>query len=242
MTEQAVTEIIEYQLQDAIKIKQSWFHEWEKAADDCLINEPQTLAYEAAVSLKDESKVLVFRRHLYAPSRVGLQRQRTTKERFDEVIVGQAMPVNNTLSGTFIDVPDFGWWVRPDRERTRSAKTTGGSILLIAVWRIEKPAMIEPFLKLSRTHLEYCWENEPDTLTYSCGVADQDFNHVDIDRDDFVFVIEFSDMQALDKHVDDPRHQAMVEKIKAAGIRAEVPYRQLYRTTGLGFMCRVPAS
>jgi hypothetical protein len=224
MSERPITAIVEYQVGEEGATLDEWLQDWAKRADDARIGEPETLAYEAAVSLEDESKVLVFARYQHGPSSL-----KTHMEQTAHVV----------MNASFTDLRDYGWWRRANREHSEDGKTSGETLLVIAVWRVAEPAMKEPFLELARSHARFCWENEPDTLTYGGGIATQDFDRVDIVRGDLVFVIECSDMEALDKHVNCPEHVEMGEKMVAAGIQVAPSYRQLYRTTGLGFMSRI---
>lgn len=242
MSAQPMTATVEYQVRKESVTLNQWLQEWAKRADEARLGEPGTLAYEAAVSLEDDSKVLVFGRYLHGQSSLEDHTQRPAHAVWKEIMDGRRMTRRRVMNASFTDLPDYGWWARANRERSEDGKTSGDTILVIAVWRVEKPAMKDPFLELARSHARYCWDNEPDTLTYSGGIANQDFDGADIVLGDLVFVIECSDMQALEKHVNDPPHVAMGEKMKAAGIRVAPSYRQLYRTTGLGFMSRASAT
>ena len=242
MSAQTMTAIVEYQVRKESATLNEWLQEWAKRADDARVDEPETLACEAAVSLEDDSKVLIFGRYLHGQSSLEVHTQRPAHAVWNEIMGERRMTQRRVMNASFMDLPDYGWWARANRDRSEDGKTSGDTILVIAVWRVEKSTMKEPFLELARSHARYCWENEPDTLTYSGGIANQDFDGADIVRGDLVFVIECSDMEALEKHVNDPPHVAMDEKMEAAGIRVAPSYRQLYRTTGLGFMSRASAT
>ena len=60
---QPITVVVEFEIQSETTSLDEWLDEWEKRADDAYEHEPATTAYEAAVNIEDESRVLVFERY-----------------------------------------------------------------------------------------------------------------------------------------------------------------------------------
>ena len=99
--------------------------------------------------------------------------------------------------------------------------------------------MGKEFLHLSSQHAAYCWNNEPDTLIYSGGLANADADReLDIKQGDLIFVMGCTDMAAVEKHRDDPNHLALGAKIAGQQISMENTFSLSYRTTGQGFLWR----
>jgi quinol monooxygenase YgiN len=59
----AMTALVEFQIRADETNMDDWLDEWQKRAQDALEAEPETTAYAAAVSLDDESSVLIYERY-----------------------------------------------------------------------------------------------------------------------------------------------------------------------------------
>jgi len=105
--------------------------------------------------------------------------------------------------------------------------------------RFGSEGMCDKFISLSSEHAAYCWENEPETLIYSGGIAKADADReLDIKQGDLIFAMGCTDMTAVEQHRDDPKHLAMGAKFAAQGIQMENTFSRYYRTTGNGFLWR----
>jgi hypothetical protein len=86
-------------------------------------------------------------------------------------------------------------------------------------------------------HAEYCWIEEPDTLIYSGGIATADADReLDIKAGDLIFLMGTTDMAAMEKHRDDPKHLALGPKFSELGINVEGTFLRTYETTGDGYL------
>ncbi len=92
---------------------------------------------------------------------------------------------------------------------------------------------------MSQKHAEYCWNEEPDTLIYSMGIAGQDADRgPDIKQGDLIFMMACTDMAAVEKHRLDPHHLTLGQRIIDAGVEVTPTFRKMYRTTGRGFLVK----
>tara|TARA_B100001245_G_scaffold21217_1_gene13856 strand:- start:544 stop:1005 length:462 start_codon:yes stop_codon:yes gene_type:complete len=138
-------------------------------------------------------------------------------------------------ASSFTDAPNYGWWSRSER---RDAAISEGAILVVFGMRFSNDAHRDKFIELTGEHADYCLGNEPDTLVYGGGFANANSDRADIKAGDLIFVMACTDMAAVDKHSNDPRHIALGGKFQEAGITSEATFMKTYRTTGLGFLWR----
>ena len=61
----SMTAFVEFQIRTDETTMGEWLDEWQKRAQDALEAEPETTAYAAAVSLEDESCVLVYEHYAH---------------------------------------------------------------------------------------------------------------------------------------------------------------------------------
>ena len=227
--------VVEFEIRTETTSTEEWLDEWEKRAEDAYDNEPETTAYEAAVHIEDESRVLVYERY-----ERGLESLQTHMTRPSHKVIGEAMGARRmnkrrTLVNIAFDVPDFGWWSRPDF--ASPAKGDGYSFTLLGM-RFAELAQRDRFIDLSGEHARYCWAAEPDTLVYA-GAMVADFPDSEPwAKDDLLFVMACTNDAAAQKHAMDPNHIALGEKFRATGVEIENAVATAYRTTGRGFLWR----
>ena len=62
----------------------------------------------------------------------------------------------------------------------------------------------DQFIELSQVLTQYCWNEEPNTLIFSGGIAKSGADpEIDLTMDDLVFVLAFKNTASLKKHQDD---------------------------------------
>ena len=138
------------------------------------------------------------------------------------------------MSTKFDDVKNYGWWSRKDHVNLMNERDV---ILTVLGMRFETAEQRDQFIDLSQVHAQYCWDEEPDTLIYSGGIATSDADReIDLRKGDLVFVMACTDLAAFEKHRDDPNHLALGEKFSQAGINIESSFMRTYRTTGHGYL------
>ncbi len=230
-----MTAIVEYQIRNENTTMDEWLAEWDKRAEDARVGEPETTAYASAMNLENALNVLVFERYAKGNSSLGLHTDRPAHNTLIEVMGERRMTKRRVMSTRFTDVPDFGWWGRPERHDGNSE----GMVLVILGLRFADAGMGEAFINLSSEHAAYCWENEPDTLIYSGGLAMSDADReLDIKKGDLIFVMGCTDMTAVEEHRDDPNHLALGAKMVEKQLQMENTFRRMYKTTGHGFLWR----
>ena len=240
MTDRSVTALVEFQIRAEQTTLDDWLRVWAARADDAHRGEPETLAYEAAVSLDNDLNVLVFERYRHGDSSLKRHMDRPAHATLTETMGERRMTRRRVMSVQADDVDGFGWWRRDDRAACLDAAGggDGGTVVTVLGMRFAHPDMRAAFIELSAAHADYCLANEPGTLTYSGGVVGRDSDRGDFRAGDVLFVMECTDLEATDTHANDPQHLALGGKLEARGVELEATFLQTYRTTGLGFMCR----
>lgn len=230
-----MTTMVEFQIRPENTSVDAWLDEWEKRADDALHGEPETSAYASAINLEDAKNVLVFERYVNGDSSLQRHIDRPAHATLTGTMGERRMTKRRVMSSRYFDVPDFGWWSRPETV----GPTQEGVVIAILGFRFADDHQLATYLELAVQHAAYCWENEPDTLIYSAGIAAADADReLDLRKGDLVFVMACSDMTAMEKHSNDPRHVALGPKLTELGIEPEPKFLRTYRTTGRGFLWR----
>lgn len=233
-SDQPMSVIVEFQIRKESGTMRSWVAEWDKRAADAREAEPETAAYAAAIPLDDDSQVLIFERYDRGQSSLDIHMKRPAHAKLGEVMGERKSTKRRVMSSLFTDVPDYGWWGRPE---TRDA--AGPCVLTVVGMRFEDEAKRDTFVTLSAQHAAYCWENEPDTIIYSAGIAQKDSDRgPDIKQGDLIFVTGCTDMAAVEKHRDDPNHIALGDRFTEAGVVMNITFKRQYQTTGNGFLWR----
>ncbi len=232
-TNQPMTAMVEYQIRPATTSMDEWLTEWNKRAEDALDFEPETSAYAAAINLQDESNVLVFERYEQGSHSLQAHIERPAHTILTDTMGARNMTKRRVMSTRFYDLPGFGWWQRPQ------PAPAAGTIIVMLGFRFKDDAQRATYVELMADHEAYCWENEPDTLIYSAGIAAADADReLDLLRGDLVFVMACTDMEAMDKHANDPRHLALGPLFTENGIDLEPKFMRTYRSTGQGYLWR----
>lgn len=141
------------------------------------------------------------------------------------------------MLATLFDIEGFGWWSR-DLEKPQRRQLN----LSLTGLRFPDELHKDRFLEHFEEHAAYCWDAEPDTLIFSAGiVADCNRGNLDMRLGDLVFVMGCTDEDAVEKHLNDPKHIALGYQLHDAGVELEQTFSRTYRSTGGGFYF-VPAT
>ncbi|MEM7018362.1 MAG: antibiotic biosynthesis monooxygenase [Pseudomonadota bacterium] len=229
----SMTAMVEFQIRAENTSMDAWLDEWEKRADDALHGEPETSAYAAAVNVEDDKNVLVFERYDKGDSSLQFHMKRPAHNALTETMGARKMTKRRVMNARYADIPDYGWWSRPDSIDPAKA----GAIIAILGFRFASEAQRNTYIELTSGHADYCWENEPETLIYSGGIVSADSDRdLDIKQGDIVFVMACTDMAAVNKHANDPQHLALGPKFAETIGSLEPTFLRTYRTTGKGFL------
>lgn len=227
--------VVEFEIRTETTTMTEWLDEWEKRAEDAYDHEPETTAYEAAVHVEDETRVLVYERY-----ERGLASLQTHMERPSHKVIGEAMGArrmnkSRSLVNIAYDVPDYGWWSRPNI--ASPGKGADQSFILLGM-SFASPEHRHRFIDMSAEHARYCWDAEPDTLVYSGAIVADFPDSNPWSADDLLFVMACTDGAAVEKHATDPNHLALGEKLRKEGVEITKAEPTQYRTTGRGFLWR----
>lgn len=236
MTDSPITVVVEFEVETETSSRDEWLQAWKGRADDAFEHEPFAPAYEAAVSVEDSSKVLVFERYENGDAGLQAHMERPSHRELGELMGARRMIKRRTLANIADDVPDYGWWARPEHA---SPGYLADCPLIMLCMRFADAAQRDRFIELSGEHARYCLTAEPGTLVYSGAIAREDLESTSpLAAGDLVFLMVCTDDAAVEKHATDPNHLALGEKLKAAGVEIESAVAYQYRTTGLGFLWR----
>jgi len=230
-----MTAIVEFQVPPEEISMDDWLTLWAPRGADALYGEPETPGYEAAVSLEDPSKVIVYERYSKGDSSLAIHMQRPSHAEIATALKDNNVSMNRTFIAKFVDIPDYGWWSRPEQTQTFADE---GAFLVFLGMNFETDAMRKKFIELSSGHADYCLGAEPDTLVYSGGVSVADPAYGIEAEADLLFVMGCKDMAAMQKHSNDPRHLALASSMKNVGCTPEITFMKTYRTTGKGYLWR----
>ena len=231
-----ITVVVEFEVQTETTSRDEWLAAWQGRADDAFEHEPFAPAYEAAVSVEDESRVLVFERYENGDAGLQAHMERPAHRELGELMGARRMIKRRVLANIADDAPNYGWWARP--EHASPARLADHPLTLLCM-RFGNDAQRDRFIELSGEHARYCLTAEPDTLVYSGAVARDDLESTSpLAAGDLVFIMVCTDDAAVEKHATDPNHLALGEKLSAAGVEIESAVAYQYRTTGLGFLWR----
>ena len=234
MSNEPMTAIVEFQVNTETTSVEQWLEEWSKRAEDARVGEPQTPSYAAALNSETRDQVLVFERYSQGDISLKEHLNRSAHQELHERMGAGNMTKRRVMSTHFVDVEEYGWWSRPEQQ---DVMRRPGVIITVLGMRFPSEQQREKFIQLSQAHAEYCWTEEPDTLIYSGGLALSDADReLDIKKGDLVFVMASTDMEAMVKHRDDPKHVAIGEGLSAEGINVEGTFLRSYETTGDGYL------
>lgn len=227
-----LTVLVEYEIQSDNATPTQWLDVWEARGLDALLNEPETTAYEAALSTEHEQRVLIFERYARGLNSIETHTQRPAHALLQETMGARRMTRRRVMTSLFADIADYGWWSRPERAE---ALREGGLPMTLIVTRFPDAASRARYIQLTGDHARYCWAAEPDTLVYAGALAIRDADRGPAIREgDLLFVAVFADEAAAIKHRDDPEHLALQPKL--AELKRERILLQTYRTSGKGYL------
>ncbi|MGI9328746.1 MAG: antibiotic biosynthesis monooxygenase [Pseudomonadales bacterium] len=227
-----LTALVEYQIRAETTTVQQWLDVWGMRAEDAFLAEPETCAYEAAISAENEQRVLIFERYAEGESSIHAHTQRPAHTALMETMGAKNMTKRRVMSNLYADVDNYGWWQRPERD---AAMRDADLLVTLIGTRFPSAEMKQRYIELTGAHAAYCWETEPGTLVYSAGIALRDADRgPEIKAGDLVFVAVFANEEAAAEHRDDPQHVALQPKL--AEIKRERVMLQSYRTSGKGFL------
>jgi quinol monooxygenase YgiN len=229
-----LTALVEYQVRTETTTVDEWLDVWQKRGQDALEGEPDTIAYEAARSLQDESHVLVFERYAQGQSSIDSHLERAAHATLMETMGERSMTRRRVMSNQFADIEGYGWWDRAQSDEPMSDACI--SITLIGT-RFTDAAMKQRYIEVTGEHADYCREAEPGTLIYSGGLAFRDSDRgPDVKAGDMLFVAAFANEQAAKAHRDDPRHVALQPILNE--INRKRTFLLSYKSTGNGYLWR----
>ena len=227
-----LTALVQYQVRQETTTSEQWLDAWEPRAVDALSAEPETTAYEALVPHEAEDQMLVFERYTQGQASLDAHIERPAHARLITTMGEARMTKRRVMSNLYQDIPDYGWWGRP--ERTPVLQQAGLPMTLILT-RFKSEESRQHYIRLTQEHAEYCRHSEPGTLVYSGGLAVSDSDRGPaIKAGDLLFVAVFADEQAAIKHRDDPQHQTLQPKL--AEVERERILLQSYSSSGKGFL------
>jgi len=229
-----LTALVEYQVRTETTTVNEWLDVWQERGQDALIGEPDTSAYAAALSLQDESHVLVFERYAQGQSSIDAHIARPAHAALMETMGEGNMTRRLVMSNVYADIENYGWWDRAGSDE--SMCEAGISITLIGT-RFADDAMKQRYIEVTGEHAQYCREVEPGTLIYSGGLALRDSDRgPDSKAGDMLFVAAFANEQAAIQHRDDPRHVALQPVLNE--IERERTFMLSYKSAGKGYFWR----
>jgi hypothetical protein len=230
----SMTAVVEFQIRAENTTMDEWLATWHARARDALEGEPETSAYEAAISDEDDSCVLVYERYARGNDSLKVHMERPAHAELTNAMGERNMTKRRVMGTRFNDVPDYGWWSRTDEPDVRS-----DAVVVLLGMRFRTDEDRDKFIELSGEHAAYCWDAEPDTLIYSGGIAAQDADRgPDIKAGDLIFVMVCTDAEAVDKHANDPNHIALGARFADAGVEVERTFMKTYRSTGQGYLSK----
>ena len=233
---QPMTALVEFQIRTETTSLDEWLDEWQIRAEDAYEHEPETMAYEAAVNIEDESRVLIFERYENGLSSLAKHMERPAHNALQENMGARRMTKRRVLGNVGVDVPGYGWWARP--EFASPARSAGYPLTLLRL-RFAQQTHCDQFIELGGGHARYCLDAEPDTLVYSGAIAANDAKpDSPLQNGDLMFVMACTDDAAQKKHAVDPNHIALGAKFAAACVEIDDSEAFQYRTTGRGFLWR----
>lgn len=229
-----MTALVEYQVRTAEISTADWLQIWQARAQDALQAEPETTGYAAAVSLDDESCLFFYEHYVHGTESLKLHMDRPSHSVLKETMAAGRMTKRRVMSTGFYDLPDFGWHRRGEDTLIRR-----DAVVVLSGLRFGDDAVRRDFIRMAQDFADYCFAEELDTLIFSCGIAGRDVDRgPDIKQGDVIFFMVCSDMAAVEKHNQDPRHLQLAQHFIDAGLEMALTFQNMYRTTGHGFLAK----
>ena len=107
-----LTALIEFEVRTTNTSVEEWLDVWRERGKDALSGEPETSAYEAAVSIQNPGQVLVFERYTHGQSSIDTHINREAHVTLTETMGSRNMTKRRVMSNLFTDINDYGWWCR----------------------------------------------------------------------------------------------------------------------------------
>jgi len=239
MNQNPLTAYVELEIRKENTTAKQWVALWAERALDAWHHEPETLAYEAMISVEDNSRILIFERYANGITSIQAHMARPSHKALESAMGESRMTRRVVRNVVASDIPSYGWWSRPARPRQTDGRTIGGALVAVFGARFGDTTKREAFVELSGQHGKYCWDAEPDTLTYSGGLTTPEGSRAEeVEPGDLVFLMEATNEAAMTKHAQDPAHIALGPVMAERGVKMEMTFQGYYKTTGTGFMCR----
>ena len=197
----------------------------DESAAKAKASEPRTLAYFAAQSGEDSHELLVFQKRMEKsiPRRLRLSKKRKLpSSSLVNKLVGKKKNEKNEKNGKeedlmppvhFRDVQGFGFWNRPGMHANADA------VFCWSVSRFQETWMRDRWLEITKPFAQWCFDNEPDTIMYSGGIALSDNSHYNIRKGDLIFVNLYTCAEAKQAHDRSQQHKDLVTSFKAHGLK-----------------------
>ena len=216
-SDRPITVVVEFEVQTETTSRDEWLAAWQERADDAFAHEPFAPAYEAAVSVEDASRVLVFERYENGDAGLQAHMERPAHRELGELMGARRMIKSRVLANIADDIPNYGWWARP--EHASPAHLADHPLTLLCM-RFGNDAQRDRFIELSGEHARYCLTAEPDTLVYSGAIARDDLESTSpLAAGDLVFVMVCTDDAAVEKHATDPQPPGSWREAQCGGRR-----------------------
>ena len=230
-----LTALVEYEVRTDSTSVNEWLDVWQDRGEDALVGEPETSAYEAAVSDQDTGQVLVFERYTNGRASIDTHIERPAHTTLMETMGGRKMTRRRVMSNHFADIENYGWWSRAVGE---TPMRDANVLITLIGTRFASDKMKQRYIDVTGEHAAYCFEAEPDTLIYNGGIAQGDADRgPDIKTGDMLFIAAFKNEAAAIKHRDDLRHVALQPRLNE--IERERTFMRTYKSTGRGYLWRM---
>lgn len=228
----AMTALVEYQVRTGEVTTAEWLEVWQSRAQDALEAEPKTAGYAAAVSLEDESCLFFYEHYVNGLAGLKAHMERTSHTALTETMAAHRMTRRRVMSTGFYDLPDFGW-----RGRDEKTLICSDAVISLSGMRFSNVATRREFLSRLADYSNDCFTEQPDTLIYTCGIAERDADRgPEIKHGDVLFFKVCTDLAAAESQ--DPVHLALRQPLSKDGEETALTFQKLYRTTGNGFLTK----
>ena len=199
--DQPITVIVEFRIRTETTSLDEWLDAWQARAEDAWEHEPDTTAYEAAVHVEDDSRVLVYERYECGLPGLETHMARPSHKTIGEIMGARRMNESRPVANVALDVPDFGWWAR---EGSAPQARAAGQPLTILAMRYADEAHRGRYLELAGQHASGRRAAEPDTLVHAAAIAGDDLESASPLRQ--------GDLLLVTAHTDDDAEKQTAER------------------------------
>ena len=106
MSENPQTVLVEFEIRKENTTAEQWVAQWAKRALDAWHHEPETLAYEAMVSLEDDSRILIFERYANGKASVEAHMARPSHQELESAMREAQLTRRLVRKTAAADIPD----------------------------------------------------------------------------------------------------------------------------------------